>query len=119
MAFDNFDVDELMASLEASSTTGYTVESRTILHPSMALDDGANLDDLLLQAEGTVPVKTIPDLEVEAPQAVQTRKAKLSRWVTPSLHHATNDSPNGRVNDHSILQNGQQDRKTRRNIWNH
>merc|ERR1712137_1454093 len=31
---------------------------------------------------GTVPVKTIPDLEVEAPQAVQTRKAKLSRTVS-------------------------------------
>lgn len=79
MAFDSFNADELMASLEASSTLGYTVESRTILHPDMMMDDGMGLDDLLSQVETPGgPTRTMPELDTSVPSQIPR---KLSRYA--------------------------------------
>ena len=79
--FGDFNADELMASLEASSTPIVEGVTNNLLNPVMAQDNGAelDLDALLAQAEfpgGAAPKRAIPVID----QTVRPSKpAKLVR----------------------------------------
>lgn len=80
--FGDFNADELMASLEASSTPVLSSETKKLLNPNMVCDADADLalEELLSHAEGkhrrgpSCPI----DLDTSSPRK---KPAQLSRYV--------------------------------------
>jgi len=81
--FGDFNADELMASLEASSTPVLNSDTKSLLNPNMVCDADADLalEELLSHAEGgghrrgpSCPI----DLDTSSPRK---KPAQLSRFV--------------------------------------